>query len=123
MLIYWAFFLSLFLVSLLKFKYYYLNIPSKNRDLNLHWKLTFILIASFIGLRHQVGGDWFNYIELFNIIKDKNFHEVILSSDPFYGLINWIFSKFEYSNTLLLLILSNFIFLVINNNKFFILFL
>ena len=87
MLIYWIFFLTLFLISLLKFKYY-LHIPLINQELNLKWKFTFIFIVFFIGLRHQVGGDWFNYIGVFNLIKFENIFDVLSGSDPFYGLIN-----------------------------------
>jgi len=96
MLIYWIIFLTLFLISLLKFKYYYFNISLIKKEINLKWKFSFIFITLFIGLRHQVGGDWFNYIELFNLIKVKNFIDVLYGSDPFYGLINWIFSDLEF---------------------------
>jgi hypothetical protein len=96
MLIYWIFFLTLFLISLMKFKYYYLNISLINKAQDLKWKLTFIFITLFIGLRHNVGGDWINYIELFNFIKAKNFLDVLSGSDPFYGLINWILSDLEF---------------------------
>jgi hypothetical protein len=96
MLIYWIFFLILFLISFLKFRYYYFNNYLINQELNLKWRFTSIFIALFIGLRHQVGGDWFNYIEIFNLIKIKNISDVLSGSDPLYGLINWIFSNFEY---------------------------
>lgn len=96
MLIYWIFFLILFLISLLKFKYYYFNNYMRIQELNLKWKFTFIFVALFIGLRHQVGGDWFNYIELFNLIKVKNILDILSGSDPLYSLINWIFSNIEF---------------------------
>jgi hypothetical protein len=95
MLIYWLILVTLFLISFLKFKYY-LNISLVNQELNLKWKFTFIILVFFIGLRHQVGGDWFNYIEIFNIIKFENIYDVLSGSDPFYGLINWIFSNQEF---------------------------
>jgi hypothetical protein len=83
------------LICFLKFKYYYLNVSSGSKGLNLVWQLTFILIALFIGLRHEVGGDWFNYIQLMDIIKVKSIYDVIFGSDPFYGLLNWIFGYSE----------------------------
>ena len=83
MLIYWVFFLILFLISFLKFKYYYFNTGLDHKELNLEWKLTFIFITFFIGLRHQVGGDWFNYIEIIKFTKNKNIYEILSGSDPF----------------------------------------
>ena len=95
MLVYWIFFLVLFLISFLKFKYYTLNFYLINENLNLQWKITLIIITLFIGMRHQVGGDWLNYIELLNLAKDKNIYDVLTEADPFYGILNWIFANLE----------------------------
>jgi hypothetical protein len=104
MLIYWLFFLVIFLISFLKYKYYFFNTSLINEDRRLGWNLTFILITLFIGLRHEVGGDWLNYIFLMNLTKHKDFYDVLSEADPFYGLLNWTFSYLEHGPYLINLI-------------------
>jgi hypothetical protein len=52
------------------------------------WVPTAIFYIVFVGLRHEVGGDWFNYLDMFDLeafgmsYKDAFFH-----GDPAYWLI------------------------------------
>jgi hypothetical protein len=59
------------------------------------WRIIFVLIALLIGLRHQVGGDWANYLS--NIEKTANLTLsetfAISRGDPADGLINWVASQ------------------------------
>lgn len=48
--------------------------------------------ALIIGLRFEVGGDWFNYTEIYDYVSDLSFGSVLQLSDPGYALLNW-FSK------------------------------
>jgi hypothetical protein len=43
-----------------------------------------------IGLRFEVGGDWMNYLQIFEDIGRSDFLEGLWKQDPGYGLINWL---------------------------------
>lgn len=58
-----------------------------------NFKLTSFLLAIFIGLRHQVGGDWYPYLDMYNEISKLDLFSAILYTDPAYGLLNWVTSK------------------------------
>lgn len=58
--------------------------------------LLFLLLLVFIGLRHEVGGDWSSYLYWYNAIRDKGFDFSVyglLFSDFGYNLANWISAK------------------------------
>jgi len=62
---------------------------------NFFWKLTFLWLVLFIGLRHEVGADWDGYLNIFENTKDESFLLVLLFKDPAYTLINWLGSFFR----------------------------
>ena len=47
-------------------------------------------LTLLIGLRDQVGGDWFNYLEYIDRSFGLPFAEVFLEKEPGYVLLNWI---------------------------------
>ena len=49
-----------------------------------------VAICLMIGLRYQVGGDWFGYVRIFKRIELAGFFGSIGSSDPGYILVNWL---------------------------------
>ena len=49
-----------------------------------------VAICLMIGLRYQVGGDWFGYVRIFKRIELAGFFGSIGSSDPGYILANWL---------------------------------
>lgn len=51
------------------------------------WWTVFVLLVLMVGLRHEVGADWVNYIEL---AAYDSFQETLLGSDPAYGLLIWL---------------------------------
>ena len=55
------------------------------------WYQSAILILA-IGLRTEVGGDWYVYLRIFRYCTAGNFWDALAVgvSDPGYGLINWI---------------------------------
>ena len=59
----------------------------------LKWAFIGILLAVFVGFRHEVGGDWGSYLRLFHFSDYFSFSEVILESDPGYKLLNWWVEK------------------------------
>ena len=54
------------------------------------WRVVFIFLVLMIGLRYEVGGDWFNYLPMVQEASHQTFLEATLRSDPAYGLLNWL---------------------------------
>ena len=69
--------------------------PFSVQRLQVEWRGVFFLITLMIGLRHQVGGDWANYLGNINLIADLTLSETLTASrgDPADGLIKWIASQ------------------------------
>ena len=68
----------------------------EKRIRNYLWFLFFLLLTCFIGLRDEVGGDWYGYIRHFNKIT-PGFNPLefsFLTDDYGYDLISWITYKF-----------------------------
>lgn len=59
------------------------------------WIAVGILMVFFIGYRHEVGGDWSNYIRHFRFKYNVSFADVILKSDPGYAYLNWLMKKWN----------------------------
>lgn len=53
------------------------------------WGLVTTLFVLAIGLRHEVGGDWFNYLRDFEFTARVRFVEILSWDDPGYYVINW----------------------------------
>ena len=71
------------------------------RGANRPWKLwqswsIGIALTLFIGLRHEVGGDWFNYIPYLTRAEGFDLHEVIAWGDPGYNALNWLFASYSW---------------------------
>ena len=60
---------------------------------NFQWFLYWALLILIIGLRHEVGGDWFNYIENYAGLDGVSFFQAFsgadVSKDSGYGVIYW----------------------------------
>ena len=55
------------------------------------WWLVGLLFALMIGLRHEVGGDWFNYLPHFVRASQMSFAEAAAMGDPGHYLLNrWV---------------------------------
>jgi len=69
-----------------------LNFKDKERDnLNILFILFAIFLTFFIGLRHDIGGDWENYIAQFDKTFEHTFSyvEMIFHDDPGYWLLGY----------------------------------
>jgi len=55
-----------------------------------------IALTLFIGLRHEVGGDWFNYIPYLTRAEGLGLQEVIAWGDPGYNVLNWLFASYSW---------------------------
>jgi len=58
------------------------------------WRFTFVVLVLMVGLRHQVGVDWFNYLNHIRITKYSSLQEIISGAEPVYNLLNWIASHY-----------------------------
>jgi hypothetical protein len=54
------------------------------------WRVVFVLLVLMIGLRHEVGGDWFTYMEYIRTASTQTLWEAISEGDPAYSLLNWL---------------------------------
>lgn len=54
------------------------------------WHLVFWALALMIGLRYEVGGDWFTYLSHIESAVDLGFWESLGAKDPAYGLLIWL---------------------------------
>lgn len=48
------------------------------------------IIALLIGLRYEVGGDWFTYEFMFDFARHANFGRMLEVGDPAYQALNWL---------------------------------
>jgi hypothetical protein len=64
-------------------------LPSDRLRWSLSWVVCFVLLTLMIGLRFEVGGDWFNYIEHIESAAQESFTESLERKDPAYATLNW----------------------------------
>ena len=55
-----------------------------------------IALTCFIGLRHEVGGDWFNYIPYLTRAEGLDWGTAIAMGDPGYNTLNWLFASYSW---------------------------
>ncbi|MBC7619230.1 MAG: EpsG family protein [Candidatus Saccharibacteria bacterium] len=74
------------------------------------WRVMFVLLTLMIGMRHQVGGDWFVYIDLINLASYQTLSGAMTQGDPAYSLLNWVAAKTDmgpyFANTVCAAIFS-----------------
>lgn len=58
------------------------------------WKSMFVFMVLIIGFRHEVGGDWGNYLEHIETVPES-LQESLTEGrvDPAYSLLNWLAAK------------------------------
>ncbi|HHP7246257.1 MAG TPA: EpsG family protein [Elainellaceae cyanobacterium] len=85
MLPYWLIFLFLVLACVLPRRL-------KGAQREGVWRFAAFVLIVFIGLRHEVGGDWFSY--LFNLeYASQRFDNALELGDPGYYVLGWLFVK------------------------------
>jgi hypothetical protein len=57
---------------------------------SLTWVLGALFLALVIGFRHEVGGDWANYLPGVEEASFLTFVESLRQTDPGYGFFNWL---------------------------------
>lgn len=58
--------------------------------MNGSWFLVAVALALLIGLRVEVGGDWFNYFNYLEIAASEDLVTLLAREDPGYMLLNWL---------------------------------
>lgn len=69
-----------------------------------------ILLTIMTGFRYKVGGDWGNYIAIYDLFKGVSFSESLKLTDPGYALFNYIGQYFEFEDTILVNLFCSLIF-------------
>ncbi|MFC6327527.1 EpsG family protein [Alloalcanivorax gelatiniphagus] len=87
MLPYWFFFLIPASVVLV-------NQPANSRTRLVGWGAVWLFFTLAIGLRHQVGGDWWAYLRMFENQVERSFADVISGNDPGYLLLCWLAQRY-----------------------------
>jgi hypothetical protein len=54
------------------------------------WVLFGVVFTLMIGLRYQVGGDWFTYIEHYERVEGAPLLQALGEKDAGYGFLNWL---------------------------------
>ena len=66
----------------------------KNNNNKIIHSVVFWGLYLFVGLRYEVGADWFNYLEISNSLSEVDFVAALLITDPAYAFLNY------FSNTI-----------------------
>lgn len=58
------------------------------------WSASGLIIAVMLGFRHEVGGDWFNYLPQFDSVASMTFFGAVRDTkDPAYYPLGWIIAR------------------------------
>jgi len=63
--------------------------PNHSAAQALLWVAFLATLTIIIGLRHEVGGDWGNYLPYVEAARWLTLSEAVLKSDPGYAFLNW----------------------------------
>ena len=66
----------------------FMAINNRISNNNILWFILGVVFSIIIGLRFEVGGDWFTYLNHLSHIKYYTYGEILLESDPGYFLLN-----------------------------------
>lgn len=60
------------------------------------WAMAWFVYVLFIGLRHEVGGDWQGYLMITERISHMSVLEAVRDQEPLYSLITWVSTKLGF---------------------------
>ena len=89
MLVYWILFLIPALGALGTGTRFKRNSAGRAR-MTPAWAAVSMLLILLIGLRHEVGGDWFNYLRHLEAARGASLGDLLALGDPGYRLLNWV---------------------------------
>lgn len=59
------------------------------------WRAICVLFGLIIGLRFEVGGDWYPYLNFYQEALGESFSDAIVITDPGYALLNWMSASMD----------------------------
>ena len=87
---YWLLFLVPAFLAMSKLR----QVPlSPNERWSPMWRGIFVFLVLMIGLRHEVGGDWLNYLEHIEAAASEKLAETFFRGDPAFAFLNWFSAK------------------------------
>lgn len=89
MFVYLLFFFVASWFALVRMKPISQDCKSVNSRWSAGWLLTFLMLLLLIGLRYEVGGDWFGYSVHLDNARNESLIDVIQQGDPAYMALNW----------------------------------
>jgi len=69
---------------------------SGRRRWGLEWHLAAAVATLMVGFRHEVGGDWFDYIGILERVRGAQFLEVLRMPELGYMVLNWVSVQFGW---------------------------
>lgn len=69
---------------------------SKKKPSLFAWSIIGLFFTLVIGLRHQVGGDWWNYLRQFDDNTYYTYDKILSRGDPGYYLLNKLMYEIDY---------------------------
>jgi len=66
--------------------------PLAENQRNVVWLFVACIVTAFVGLRHQVGGDWITYLFNFDYAS-QSLQNALALGDPGYYVMGWLFGK------------------------------
>lgn len=62
----------------------------------LFYLIVVLITTLMIGLRYEVGGDWVNYLRLYEELFFQPLGYSLTRTDPGYGFLNWLSARFDF---------------------------
>jgi hypothetical protein len=89
---YWILFLVPAYLAVTKLRVTALPLPLQEERWSGLWRVMFVFLMLMIGLRHEVGGDWGNYLGNLEGFTSKTLIDALNTTrgDPTDSLLNWI---------------------------------
>ncbi len=84
-----------FFISFLSF------FPSNRPETRVIFFGLLIFLCLMTGLRFEIGGDWENYLTMYDWFKGVNFVASLGITDPGYGILNYFSLRLGFSDTIL----------------------
>ena len=97
MIFYWLFFLLLSALAFIETRRLAYPNGYINPSLNPLWWFFILILSIFIGLRHQVGGDWGSYKIYFDLMAYQDLSQIFdVNHDMGYAGLNWLVNVIGY---------------------------
>ena len=87
------------------FLWFFIVCFSTVKNFSFEQKFIYILFLIFlvlvVGLRYQVGGDWGNYLEIYDYFKSLNINDALKVTEPGYAIFNYVSQQLNINDTIL----------------------